>query len=200
MKPAQNSRLTLFTAGLLMASLSACVSLGGVKAPPALLLLSPENKMADGGSKSGAAKDAFVVLIPDAPRKIDTNRLPVQIDDSRIAYLKDAIWADKPVRLMQQLIAETIAAKNGRLVLNEVESGGKAEHMLSGSLVEFGIDARSMQAIIVFDAVRLDRGQIIEKRRFEAHESVNAIVATDAGGALNRAANKVATEVALWVG
>lgn len=183
----------------LSASLAACVSFGA-KAPPSLLVLTATSSVQGGAAQSGATSDAFIVLLPEVPRKIDTNRVPVQIDGSSIAYLKDAVWADKPARLMQLLLMETISAKTGRLVLNEVDAGGKAQQFLTGSLIEFGIDASSMEAVVVYDAVKLVRGQVVEKRRFEAREPVLEVAAAPAGAALNKAANDIAVQIAAWVG
>jgi cholesterol transport system auxiliary component len=182
----------------LAGSLAACVSFGG-KAPPSMLVLTPAQGISAGTAQSGSAKDALVILIPEVPRKLETNRVPVQIDASNIAYLKDAIWADKPARLMQMLLSETITAKTGRLVLNEVDAGGKAEHFLSGSLMEFGLDAARNEAVVVYDVVRLQNGKAVEKRRFEARESVFEIKAGAAGAALNKAANRVADDVTAWL-
>jgi cholesterol transport system auxiliary component len=178
--------------------LAGCVSFGG-KAPPSLLVLTPQQNVAEGAAITGDAKDALVVLIPEVPQKLQTTRVPVQIDSSNIAYLTDAVWADKPARLMQMLLMETIAAKNGRLVLNEVNAGGKAQHFLTGSLLEFGLDATRNQAVIVYDAVRVRNGQPIEKRRFEARETVVEIKPGAAGAALNQAANTIANDVAGWL-
>ncbi len=185
--------------GLLTLSLGACVSFGG-KAPPSMLVLTAVNNVANGATKSGSSGDALIVLLPETPRKLDSNRVPVQIDDSSIAYIKDAVWADKPSRLMQLLLMETIAAKSGRLVLNETDAGGKAQQYLSGSLLEFGVDAAASEAVVVYDAVKLVRGQSVEKKRFEARRPVAAVEATPAGRALNEAANDVASQISDWVG
>lgn len=182
-----------------MFSLGACVSFGG-KAPPSLLVLTAANSVASGTAKSGASSEALIVLLPEASRKLDSNRVPVQIDDSNIAYLKDAVWADKPSRLMQSLLMETIAAKTGRLVLNETDAGGKATQYLSGSLLEFGVDASASEAVVVYDAVRLVRGQTVEKKRFEARRRLSAVEPGPAGIALNAAANDVAVQVSDWIG
>lgn len=186
-------------AGALVLSLGACISFGA-KAPPSLLVLTSTQSVASGTVRSASANEALVVLLPEATRKIDNNRVPVQTDSTSIAYLKDAFWADKPVRLMQALLIETISAKGNKLVLNQVDAGGKAEQFLSGSLLEFGIDAATNEAVVVFDAVRLVRGQSVEKRRFEARSPVAAIEAAAAGVALNQAANQVAGQVADWIG
>jgi cholesterol transport system auxiliary component len=193
----QPQKLLLIAAVTL--ALGACVSFGG-KAPPSLLVLTPTSGVANGTEKTGASGDALIVLLPEAPRKLDSNRVPVQIDDSSIAYLKDAVWADKPARLMQLLLMETISAKSGRLVLNETDAGGKAQQYLSGSLLEFGVDSAALEAVVVYDAVKLVRGQSVEKKRFEARRPVTAVEAGPAGRALNEAANDVASQVSAWIG
>lgn len=191
------------SSALLIAALSgclaACVSFGA-KAPPSLLVLTATNSVQSGAVQSGATSDALIILQPEVPQKINTNRVPVQIDNSSIAYLKDAVWADKPARMMQMLLMETVSAKTGRLVLNEVDAGGKAQQFLTGSLIEFGIDASSMEALVVYDAVKLVRGQVVDKKRFEARSPVVSVEAAPAGAALNQAANNVAVEIAAWVG
>jgi cholesterol transport system auxiliary component len=180
-------------------AVSGCVNLGG-KAPPSMLILSSSQSIASGTVQRGEAKDAMVILVPEVPRKLDTNRVPVQVDASNIAYIKDAIWSDKPASLMQRLLMETIGAQTGRLVLHEVNAGGKAQHFLAGELLEFGVDASRNEAVVVFDAVRLQNGMAIEKRRFEARSVVMGITAATAGSALNEAANVVARDIADWIG
>jgi cholesterol transport system auxiliary component len=197
-KPLKRPKIGRATALLMAFLLSGCVSLGG-KAPPSLLVLSADKAVSSGTVRSGTATESVVVLIPDVPRKIDSNRVPVQVDASQIAYLKDAFWADKPARLMQQLLIETIRAQSKRLVLSEVDAGGKAERTVSGTLMEFGIDASRLEAVVVFDAVKLVRGKIVETKRFEARTPVNEVAAARAGAALNQAANQVASEIATWI-
>lgn len=183
----------------LLIMLGACVSFGG-KAPVSMLVLTSDNVVAAGAARTAAVADALVIQIPQVPRKLDNNRVPVQIDASSIAYLKDAFWADKPARLMQMLLVETVSAKSGNLVLNEVDAGGKATRYLSGSLLEFGIDATTNEAVVVYDMVKMIRGSATEKRRFEARRPVNAIAPAPAGAALNAAANDVASQIAEWAG
>jgi cholesterol transport system auxiliary component len=84
------------------------------------------------------------------------------------------------------------------LVLTEVEASGKAERMISGSLMEFGIDASRLEAVVVFDAVKQVRGKAIETKRFEARKPVGIVDAVSSGSALNQAANQIAVEIAAW--
>jgi cholesterol transport system auxiliary component len=195
----KNNMLTkLMLASAASLALSACVSFGA-KAPPTLLVITADAKVPGGAMKSGEAAEGMIVLMPDVPRKLDTNRVPVQIDDGSIAYLKDAFWADKPSRLMQLLLIETLSAKTGKLILSEVEAGGKAGSYLSGNLSEFGIDAPNNQAVVVYDAVKVVRGKPLQKQRFEAREAIAAIEPGAASASLNKAANKVAADVAAWI-
>ena len=178
-------------------SLGACISFE-TKAPPSMLVLTADNSVTAGAARTASATDALVIQTPEVPRKLDTNRVPVQIDASSIAYLKDAFWADKPARLMQQLLSETVSAKTGHLVLREVDAGGKAAQFISGSLLEFGVDAATNEAVVVFDAVKISRGNPTEKRRFEARRPVAAVEAAPVAAALNEAANEVALQIAEW--
>lgn len=183
----------------LVTGLSGCVSFGG-KAPPAMLVLTADNNVAAGSTQSALQTEALVIQTPEVPRKLDTNRVPVQIDASSVAYIKDAVWSDKPARLMQLLLSETVSAKSGNMVLSEVDAGGKAGRFISGSLLEFGIDATTNEAVVVYDAVKINRGQPTEKKRFEARRRVSEIKAATVGTALNAAANDVASQIAEWVG
>ena len=178
-------------------SLGACVSFE-TKAPPSMLVLTADNSVTAGAARTASAADALVIQTPEAPRKLDTNRVPVQINASSIAYVKDAFWADKPARLMQQLLSESVSAKTGHLVLSEVDAGGKAARFISGSLLEFGVDAATNEAVVVFDAAKITRGNPTEKRRFEARRPVAAVEAAPVAAALNEAANEVALQIAEW--
>ena len=180
--------------------LSACVSFGGKEPPPFLLSLTSDMQMDAGAVRAGPRAGALVVQLPSTPQKLNNVRVPVQTSATGIAYLKDATWIDKPARLFQELLTETIAAKNNRLVLTSVQAQGKADTYLSGELVNFGLDGPSLTVTVTYDAVKIREGEPVEKRRFEASEKVSAAEAGPVGEALNSAANKVVLEVADWVG
>ncbi len=179
-------------------TLSGCVSLGGGKAPPTLFTLSAASKPVAGNTLAGKVSEALVVVEPEADRRLAVTRVPVQIDDANVAYLKDAMWVERPTRLFRGLLAETLRAKGNRLVFEDDQAEARGSLRLSGRLVEMGFDARSMSAIVRFDAVRdVGAGQVAT-RRFEAIEPGISADAASVGPALNRAANKVAAEVAEW--
>jgi len=188
--------------GLLAATsaLGACVSFGGAEPPPSLLALSPDQKLSAGAVRSGPQTGSLVVALPAAPQKLNTIRVPVQTTGTGIAYLKDAVWIDKPARLFQDLLSETIAATNNRLVLTATEAGGNAQTYITGELVNFGLDGPSLTVTVTYDAVKMVTDKPVEKKRFQASEKVFAAEPNPVGEGLNRAANKVAAEVAEWVG
>lgn len=187
---------TLAIAAALL-SLSGCISFGE-KPPEALLTLAPT-----GGGTAPAALtvgpgDAITVLTPTVPAALATNRVPVRASTTELAYVKDAQWVDLPNRMFQQLLSETIQARTGRAVLSPRQFSFDPGHRVSGELREFGIDAGSQSAVVVFDAVVM-RAQQVEKRRFEARVPVSEIKPVPVGTALNEAANKVAADVADWL-
>jgi cholesterol transport system auxiliary component len=177
--------------------LGGCLSFGP-KTPPTLFDLTAENPAPAGAGQSGTLASALVVEVPDAPLELGVTRIPVQIDGSNLAYVKDAGWVERPARLFHRLLAETIRAKGSRLVL-ESEPGAGASEVLSGRLIAMGFDKPSNAAVVRFDAMRTTRGGQVQVRRFEASQGASAKPEV-LGPALNRAANDVARQVAEWVG
>ena len=115
--------------------------------------------------------------------------------------MKDAQWAEPPARLFARLMADTLTARVGRVVLSSRDSIGDPGDRLGGELRQFGMDATRRDAVVMFDATLQRNGQTnIEKRRFEARVPVGKIDATTVGPALNQAANQVAQQVSDWVG
>ena len=179
-------------------ALTGCISAG--KQPKTLLDLTASQAAPAGLAASGTIEQALAVIEPDAPQKLAVTRVPVQVDGSTIAYLKDAVWVEKPARLFARLLAETIRARQTRLVIEGDDVRFTAATRLSGTLVEMGYDAPSGAVVVRFDAVLQQPDGKILTRRFE--DRVSGIPA-DAGSvapALNQAANKVAADVAAWVG
>ncbi len=190
---------SMFVAPLAALLLTGCISFGG-KAPPSLLNLTAETAPAANSARSGSAQTALTIVIPSVPQKLRTPRVPVETGGTQIAYLKDAQWVEPPARLFQRLLTETLSAGGQRLVLTETELITGPGELLSGDLLNFGVDADSGQAVVTYQAIRLTNdGSTISQRRFEAREAVGDLTPANAGAALNRAANRVAGEVAQWM-
>lgn len=182
------------------AALSACVSFGG-KPPPFLLTLDADQAPAAGQARTAGEDQALTILIPTAPQKLRTQRVPVQQDDASIAYVKDAQWVEAPQRLFQRLLSETVAARTNRVVLDEGQYLTAPGEQLAGQLMEFGIDETTNEAVVVYQAMLVDTGgKNVTQRRFEAREPIGGkIEAKRVGAALTTAANRVAGDVAGWI-
>ena len=181
----------------LAGALAGCISLGS-EPPPSLLTLTPTVSAPAGTGAQTSSGSAIAVIEPGAPQKLNVTRVPVQIDDSEIAYLQDAVWVEKPARLFQRLLAETIRTRSSLVVVDGEDPAVPTTTQLHGTLREFGYDAQTGEVVVRFDAIRGGEGDTIETRRFEA--TVPAIAeAGPVGEALNDAANDVAGQVAEWL-
>ena len=192
-----------FTSSLPLAlaclALSGCVKLGS-KPPPQLLTISADATLPPGQSVSSAGIPTVMVITPEVPRKIDTMRVPVQINATAVAYVKDAQWSDTPRRMFARLLIDTIAAGGDAFVTSGDLYGMPAGARLSGELVDFGVDGTRREAVVTFDAVlaKPDGDQAV-RRRFTARVPMEDIEADKVAAPINRAANQVAAEVAAWV-
>ncbi len=193
-------RKAVFVPLLLIPALGGCINLGlgNAKTPPALLTLTATSTAVDGSTITGKPGTALSVMEPGAVAKLEVLRVPVSIDDARVAYLKQAQWVERPSRLFQHLLAETLRASGKRLVVE----GDAFTHgqILTGQLLDFGYDARSRSAVVRFDATRQMPDGTTQMRRFEASvDQIDGDVG-QVGPALNVAANKVAHDVSDWIG
>lgn len=182
--------------------LGGCISFGP-ETPESLLTLTP-TATAPAGSAATSSGGTLVMQEFEAPAALDNTRVPVQVSDTELAYLQDAVWVEKPARQFRRLIAETIRTRTGRLVIDGDDPGTLAENRLTGTLRTFGYDVQTASVVLVFDAVRpgtdANGGNAVQTRRFEARvPGITADVAS-VRPALNQAANDVAGQVAAWVG
>jgi cholesterol transport system auxiliary component len=179
--------------------LAGCISLTK-KPPERLISLTPEVTAPAGAMGSGGLANAITVLDPDTDRRLDVQRVPVQVNASTVAYLKDATWAERPARQFRRLLAETIRAGGQRMVFegNDIEVSGKV--VLSGRLVDMGYDADSHAVVVRYDALIENGDGTVRSRRFEAVVPDVPAKVKKVSPALNKAANEVARQVAEWVG
>jgi cholesterol transport system auxiliary component len=171
----------------------------GPKVPPVLMRLSSDAALA-ADARSTATGAAITVVAPSVGEELRTPRVPVRTGATQVAYLKDAQWVEAPGALFARLLSETIAARTGRVVLDPKQFTFDPGQRLSGTLHTFGIQADTMEAVAVYDAALARGPESVETRRFEARIPVAAIAPAEAASALNQAANRIAAEVAAWVG
>jgi cholesterol transport system auxiliary component len=180
-----------------LVALAGCVSFGSTP-PPFLMALSPDQQVESGSSRAAAMGQAITIQRPEVPQKLITNRLPVQTGETTIAYLTNALWVDTPNELLRALMSEVLAARSGRVVLDPATYSADPGTVIRGQLHDFGLDARTNEAVIVYDATITDENGI-RTRRFEQRESVFSQDAQTVAQALNRAANRMAVEFSDWV-
>ena len=193
--PAMKPALGAIAATFLLAG---CVSIGG-KAPDKMFTLTPAQTAAVGSGASGEISSGIAVLEPGTSQRLDVTRVPVQTSEATLAYLQYATWVEKPTKLFQRLVAETIRARGTRLVLDGGDAEYAARTQLNGNLIEMGYDAQTGSVTVTFDAMLSQTDGTVRTRRFSATESGIPAEADFVGPALNRAANQVAVEVANWV-
>lgn len=181
-------------------ALSGCFSFGA-KPPASLLNLTSSAAVPANDARMVRSGEAITIGVPYVPQAIATTRLAVFTGETAVAYVKDAVFVEPPAKLFQRLLSETVAAKTGSVVLDPRQFALAPGKQLSGGLKAFGIDADANEAVVIYDAAYSpDKGASVKTRRFEARVPVAEIEAVAAGAALNEAANKVASEVADWLG
>lgn len=186
-------------AAILALPLAGCLSLGG-EPPEQLLTLTPASVAPAGAAATGQADAALAVLEPNTSQRLNVTRVPVQMSDSSLAYLKEAVWVEKPARLFQSLLVETIRAGGNRLVVREGDLGYTAVTELSGNLLDMGYDVPTGSVVVRYDGVLQMPDGRVQTRRFESRVPGVAADAAAVAPALNQAANEVANQVAEWVG
>lgn len=195
-------RLRVSATVALALSLAACAGLlgGGGKAPPWLLTLTPQAPAPAEINRTAAPGQAVTIDTPVIPKEIRTTRVPVHSGPIAIAYVQDLTWADTPDRLFQDLLTETTKRMTNRVVLDPIQSTLDPGVIVSGSLSRFGYDAQEGMVIVRYDAAMSRTGEAaVMTRRFEAKEPADGTAASVAP-AINAAANRVAMDVAQWVG
>ena len=182
---------------LMLAALGGCVRIGA-KPPGTFLTLTPDAAPTAGATSSGMLGDATVVLEPSAAASISVLRIPVQIDASNVAYIRGAQWVERPSRAFQHLLADTLRTRAKGLVVetDRATTGTR----IGGQLLAMGYDAPTRSAVVRFDAMKWRPDGKIETRRFESAVRGIDPSPNEIGPALNQAANKVAGEIADWVG
>jgi cholesterol transport system auxiliary component len=183
--------------GLVAFAPAGCVKFGG-KPPAALLTIDSAEKVATGAS-ADPAKGVFTIIEPDVPKALGTVRVAVRAADDSYAYIPGAVWVDVPRNLFRAVLAESVAARTGGLVLDPGQYAPDPGIRVMGTLIAFGIDARTNRATVTYDASLMAHGGITTRRRFSASVPVGRIDAATAAPAIGKAASQVAVEVADWL-
>ena len=179
-------------------TLPGCLSLGG-KPPPTLLTLTAAAPVPAGTVTSGDPRSAIMVMEPETDQRLAVVRVPVQIDDTNVTYVKNAAWVERPARLFRALLAETLRGKTNALVLEDTQAAANVGVRVSGRLIDMGYDARTGSVVVRYEAIRGGPSGPVVTKRFESVIPGIQAKPEFIGPALNRAANDVAGQVAAWI-
>jgi cholesterol transport system auxiliary component len=173
--------------------------LGGSRAPAVLFTLTSEAPPA-APARSAAVGETVTINLPIITEELRTVRVPVQISPTQVQYVQDLQWVETPNRLIQTLLEETVRRTTNRVVLDPNQSALDPGLIVTGELQRFGYDAMTGMVVVQYDAsLATQGGTHVQTRRFEATLPADGTAATVAP-ALNQAANRVALEVARWIG
>ncbi|MBP6031454.1 MAG: membrane integrity-associated transporter subunit PqiC [Sphingobium sp.] len=192
--------VVVFSAALaLCMAATGCVKFGA-KPPAQLLTISSGAAPQAGQSMSSAGKPVLAIFAPDVPRALDTLRVAVQADATSVAYVPKAQWAEPPRQMFRRLLGDTVAADGAIFVAGGDQGAIMGSRRLAGTLIEFGIDAATHEAVVTFDATLTSAtpGEAF-RQRFTARVPVRKIEADRVAGPISDAANKVAADVTAWV-
>ena len=167
-----------------------------------MIALTPENSLPAGsvetsGGQGGSAP--ILVVEPVSDRALAVTRVAVQVDATRVAYLPDAAYAERPAREFRGLLAEALRVRGAGVVLEDDQIAPSGARRLSGRLLAMGYDAASGAVVVRFDALLQGADGTLVSHRFEAVEKGVPPRARAVAPALNHAANDVAAQVAAWV-
>ena len=178
-------------------TLAACF--GGAKVPAYLLTLTPQAAPVADLVRSASAGEAVTIETPIVPEELDQVRVPAQEGPTAITYIKDLQWVDRPNRMFQQLLSETIKRTTNRVVLDPKQAFLDPGLRVTGTLERFGYDVQTGEVVVIYDAVlSKDGGTRVETRRFRATAPADGTAAS-VGPAINQAANQVALQAAQWI-
>jgi cholesterol transport system auxiliary component len=178
-------------------ALTACF---GGKTPATLLTLTPQAPPAADLVRSAEAGEAVTIELPVLAEELDQVRVPALEGPGQVTYVRDLQWVDRPNRMFQQLLTETVKRTTNRVVLDPKQAGFDPGVRVTGRLDRFGYDAQLGQVVVIYDAaLSTGGGTRVQTRRFQASAPADGTAAT-VGPALNQAANAVALQAAGWIG
>ena len=196
------SRTACLGALALLAGCGPLVQIGGnAPVPQSLLTITAT---ASPRAYAGPARqgDTLGVELPGVPATLQTLRIPVTTSASEVSYLVGATWSEQPNKQFQRLLADTLAAA-GIPVIDVRQSNLAPARRLTGTLRDFGLDVRDSAQPVVrvrYDAQLTDprAPAALLIRRFDASEPAADQRPVAIAAALDRAANRIAADVAGW--
>jgi ABC-type uncharacterized transport system auxiliary subunit len=129
--------------------------------------------------------------------ELATDRITITDGAQGIAYVQGARWADRPNRMLRQLLSEHFAAA-GRTVVGPAQVEVVADQRLSGRLAAFAVDRASLTATVTVDVTLTRRTALVGAQRISASAKAASDTPADLARALNSAANSAAQQLVAW--
>ena len=164
--------------------------------PPTLYRLTAP---ADVPTAAPQARWQLVVEEPSATRDLDTPRIAIAPESTRIDYYAQVSWADRAPAMVQELLLQTFE-RSGKIAAVQRQSGNvRSDFMLSTDLQNFEVEASAGVVHVTLAArlVRMRDHTIVASRTFDT--------TTPAGGnfdgtvaAFDHATQSLLQQVADW--
>ena len=165
--------------------------------PPRLTTLSSTAPAVAPGARSGERTEAVSFAAPVLPQALATTRIAAIEGGTAVAYIQDLLLVDTPDSLFQALVSETVYRQTNLLVIDPRQATSASALRVTGRLYRFDFDVDRQEVVVAYEAT-WQRGEYVASRRFEAREPAQPY-ANWIEPALNRAANRVASDVAVWI-
>lgn len=191
----------LLALAVLPAACGPLVQVGGNAPKPDVLYTLTADSAPIAAAAPAQAGRVIVVTPPALTGAVQTLRVPVEVGDTRLQYLTGAQWVESPGKLLQRVVVDRMTAAGLTAVGPGVGNG--AGRVIATTIRRFGLDARApgaLRAVARIDAVMTDTdGRLLATRNFDVAEPVADDQPQTVIEGLNRAANRLAGEMAGWV-
>jgi cholesterol transport system auxiliary component len=140
---------------------------------------------------------------PKATGFLDSNRIAVMPDASRITVYQGARWSDDAAVLMRDRLVDAFRADTRLALVGNGEANERADRELDGQLRAFQTEYLNGAPIVVirYDAqvVEVRTRRIIATRSFEARSTPRGSDVVSAVSAFGIASDTLTTDVVAWV-
>lgn len=195
MRSLNGVRLVL-SARCALVALACALSLGACSSGPLPsyeLTAAPEK-----GVRAQALRGALVVEQPSADDSLDSERILVRTEDSKLAYLSDARWSDRLPDLVQSRLIASF--QNAKLTRTVGRPGDPSDYALQADIRKFEIDVVAGLARIEL-AVRIlstKTNRPLAARMFSATAPAPTTANGAAAAALDKALADIMRSTVAW--
>ena len=145
---------------------------------------------------------SLLVFVPQTQPIYDTTQMVYSIRPYEIAYFSQTEWAEKPARMIQGLLVQTLRNTGYFSAVLTPPHSGRYTHMLRSEIVELRQDFTSRPAMLQL-AMRFQlsgaTGQVIASKEISVREPLQENTASAGVVAANDATAKLLREIARFV-